>query len=229
MNKLIFVGGLQLSGKTNFAHNLASKDKDKYTHTEMDGLYDDLAQNRYFFMKLIKKYHRERYKEIKNFAKQFNITDRSDQLTFYANYMIKTGQLKKFDVLQGMTSYLYAGELIKKMDNNIVPILDGPIVNKSTRKSIYNCLTASMGNIDGVSKLIIYLDLGLDLSLERLKTTKRKKLASMSPPTEELIRKSYEYQELPEKDEMPNLDVLIIKNEEEIGSAIEQVANGSEK
>jgi hypothetical protein len=78
------------------------------------------------------------------------------------------------------------------------------------REHMHSC------ELDDVRKLLVYFDLGLDRSLQRfVKNPMRKKY---SITTEEMIIDAYSKQELPTDGEFPNMETLIVSNEDNLGS-----------
>jgi hypothetical protein len=224
MRSLIFVGGLQYSGKTTLCKTLNSSDS-KYKHLALDDSYEYIALHRDVFMNIIKKDNRDLFSKIKKLGKKCGIEGKADQMTLFANYMIKENRFDEFSELHRKCTLLYTGSLLSRIEDNEVPMIDGIMVNKVSRKTTYNSLKSSITkeNIDDSKKLIVYFNFGLKKSLERFKSANREEKKSMLC-NEDTITSTYTSQELPVPGELPNLnEVWIINNESDINESVKHI------
>jgi hypothetical protein len=227
MKNLIFVGGLQYSGKSSFCKKLEESDAKKYKHFELDSAYNHLVFHGDVFLDLIERYLPDTHIHIKELGKKRDIVG-PDQIALFANYMNSIGHFKEFDQLTGGCSVLYTGESITKTENEIA-LIEGVFANKSTRKLVYNLLGASMDecenkiDLNSVNKLFVYFNLGPELSLERFRANPSKIKESMIL-SEAMIKQTCTDQEIPTSSEFPNLEVLVIENLDAVESAIKHVS-----
>jgi len=218
MNNLVLVGGIQYSGKTRFCSDLT---KHGYEHHDLDAVGHYLENNREVFFRNIKKSNRAVYDVIRKLGRKHHIEDKGNQIVLFANEMINRGQGDAFFEIQQETGIFYVGKLIKQSQK--IPIIDGAFVNKVSREKVYGRLSSVLQPIydfQEMPKLFVHFNQGLDLSIERFKNSTRldKKRCS-----EDYIRSMYAMQEIPSEDELPNLEVLVIKKPEEVPEALEKV------
>ncbi len=228
MENLIFVGGLQYSGKSYFATSLETSHSSTYKHIGMDDLCEHLTQRREVFMGLIKRYDKNLHKQIDNLGRELKIKGDCNLLTLFANYMIEEGRFDEFENMQQLYVLLYASEIMKGLKKGITPIVDGAFINKFSRHVAYQTLKAAFGKkipLDELQKLFVYFNLGLGLSLERFKDNRREG-ASALRWNEALVRRTFKEQEIPKPNELPNLEVAVINNFDELGRMVNRLSYG---
>ena len=229
MESLIFVGGIQYSGKSYFARSLEASYPSRYKHIELDGLLEHLTQRREVFLGLIKRYDRDLYRQIEYAGRQLGIKGDYDLLTLFANYMIQEGRFSEFENIQQLYVLLYASVKIRGSKKGIIPIIDGAFTNNGSRSIVYQTLRAAFGEripLDKLQKLFVYFNLGLDLSLERFKQSRREEKKSLRW-SEDLVRRTYRGQEIPEPSELSNLEVIVINNLEELERITERLSRNA--
>jgi len=227
MKSLIFLGGLQYSGKSYFARNLESSYPSKYKHIEMDGLCEYLTKRREVFMGLIKGYDRSLYRQIKSFGRQFKIKGDYDLLTLFANYMVQEERFDEFGKIQQLYILLYASKKMVGLNEEVTPMIDGAFTNKLSRSIMYQTLQATFGkriSLDKLQKLFVYFNLGLNLSLERFRKYKREEIKSLKL-SEDLVERTFREQEIPTPYEFPNLEVIVINNSDELERTTNRLSN----
>jgi hypothetical protein len=227
MKNLIFVGGLQYSGKSSFCKRLEENDAKKYKHLELDSAYDHLVFHKDAFLNLIEKHFPDVHTFIKELGEAHNVSG-VDRIDLFVGYMKKQNQFKELSNFLGRCSVLYSGECIAKTEHEIA-LLDGSFVNTGSRVVVYSLLRDAMNkdkenkmDLDSVNKLFVYFNLGLKLSLERFRANPSKTKESMIL-SEEKIKQTYEAQELPTHSEFPNLEVLVLENPDAVEAAVEHV------
>ena len=227
MKGIIFVGGIQYSGKSSFCKKLESVDK-KFRHIAMDDAYWHLGHNREVFLNIIKKDNRDLFKKIMKLGKKCNVEGKENIMTLFANYMIHEDRYSEFQTLHKRCALLYTGSRISNLDD-VVPLMDGLMINHISRKFTYCALKDSLNykiDLDKLKKLIVFFDIGLEKSLLRYKSNTRQNNPHIEI-NEKIITETYHSQSLPSKDEFPNLDVLVINNEADIHSSIKYVLDSN--
>ena len=235
MKHLVFVSGLQYSGKTSFCNKLELINDKKYFHIELDKSFDYLTFHRDVFVNIIKDKDRELYNKIRKLAKKASaetdekVETKHDQITLFANYLFSQGKQREFQMLQSGCAIVYATRRIKSFNNGEVPLIDGVLINRFSRKVDYAALQESCNipNLDEIQKTIVHFNLGLEESLKRYGEGKRVEKKSMIC-TEDTIKRYYDSQEIPSNDEFPNLEVLLIKREKDIDPCMRRILSKTE-
>lgn len=229
MEEIIFVGGISYSGKSTFCRKIAEKNPD-CRYFELDAIFQMLADNRPYFLRLIGRHDPKLYKGITKKFKRAGISDPHDQLTLFANMMFELGKEQEFTDLQNMCELIHLADQLKKINSNESVLIDGSLINAYSRVTVYNQLKKSVGSsadLDRLKKMIIFMDFGLEKSIERYRANPRKPGALKW--SEEFITKMYHGQELPKPNEIPNCHVLIAKDEKALDEIIEVTYKGNQQ
>ncbi len=228
MENLIFVGGLQYSGKSYFARNLEKSRPSRYKYIGVDELCEQLTQRRDVFMGLIKRYDKDLHGQIENLGRQMNVRGDCNLLTLFANYMIEAGRFGEFEDMQQLYVLLHASEIMVGLKKGVTAVVDGAFTNKISRQVAYQTLRVAFGRkvpIDELRKLFIYFNLGLDLSLERFRKDGREGKSALRWD-EALVRRTFKEQEIPATNELPNLEVAVINNPDELEQIVNRLSLG---
>lgn len=212
MKNLIFVGGLQYSRKSTLCKDLARLGKGRYIHIDPDTNYDYVASHEDVLKRQIKRFSPMYSDEIDALSQDFTL----DRMKAVAE---AHGRLQDLDNVIDICATMRTADIISGIGANKSPIIESLFINRDCRSNVYNLLKeySSGISLDDTKKLLIYFDLGLQLSLQRFIKNPTRDKSSIT--TRKLIIDSYNMQELPTNDEFPNLETLIISSEDNIGSA----------
>ena len=232
MDRLIFVGGIPYSGKSHFGRRLQTDYFPKYQHLETDELVEQLIHRRQIFMGIVEQYYKKVYRQIRALGDANGITGDYDLATFFAAYMKQEGRFSEFSILLELCACRYGAEIILESDiklpnSGLVPVIDGSFTGRSSRSIMYQELKDTLGTrlpLDEMQKLFVYFDIGLEVSLERLKGGQRAEKKSLVGLTEGLVSQISAAQEIPTIDEFPNLEVAVIRNFDEIERTAQSLA-----
>jgi hypothetical protein len=223
MDKIILVGGLQYSGKSTLCERL-DRDPAGYKHVEFDRLFNEVAICGGPFFKYLRMHNEESYNLYKRVAIGCGLHDPTEQLQGIGQVMIKNGLVSDWlSLLHSVCAY-YTADLLMKSNGN-TPVLEGLFINRDERIASYNLLNECLDKMGKggdylkfVQKFMIYFNLGLDLSLQRLRENPQHKYEALMT-TEEVVRNTAARIEVPSKDELPNLEVVVVSSIGEIDEA----------
>lgn len=225
MEHLVLVGGLQHSGKSTFCKNLESAAVHTYRHFDPDDSYEYLTFHRGDMMQQLKRVDRELYDKIKVVGWKQGVTDEGEMFTEFARAMIDQKELEFMNNLTSMCSLLYTCDQLKAAPQGTVPLVDCPMPKKDSRGLMYQVMRKALKDntpLDDVKKMMVYFDLGLEYSLDRLRTSTRQEKKSMII-TEDTLRMTHQAQEIPTTGELPNLEVLLLRNQKDVDNALKTV------
>jgi adenylate kinase family enzyme len=225
MESLILVGGLQYSGKTTFCRQLEKQGNGKYLHIECDAVAKYTAEHKDVLMGLIRKYDERMYGVMKKFARQKGLDD-AQSIDLLLDIAIEEGKLQNFKNIHDTCGVIYIADRIGTLHNGIQPVIEGLMPTRESRRTVYEILKKNLADklqLDTIRKLFVYFNTRLETSLQRFSTHGGVKNDMIT--TANKIRETYYTQELPIHGELPNMDVLTITNEDQIGSAIAYIIN----
>jgi len=221
---MIFVGGLQYSGKSTFCRKI-SEYNPRIAYISFDDVFSRISTNGHEFISLLKDVNRDVYTNVKKLGKKCEIDDENIILGVYARLMQEAGKFKEFEKLTQDCALLKTKKMISSFDNSKIPVVDGLFINECTRKVFYGYLRNSLKNnlnLDEMKKILIYFDLGLDVSLERFNIADRPKDQAIIW-TEDMVKRAYQNQEIPTPTELPNLELMILKSQKDIDECFEHM------
>jgi len=226
MKKLVIVGGLQYGGKSGFCRDIEEKTKGKYRRFTLDDSYTFLnTKGRGTALKLIEKTNPELHAKIVEAGWKNAVWGDAERFTMYARSRIEAGKRHDLDMMMNFYSMVYTTNLMIEAGDEVIPILDGVFINKVSRDLTYQTLRNLLKdhiNLDDAKKVLVYLDMGLETSLLRYNLSGRP-TSQVMECTKDTIRTTHGIQELPEQDELPNLEVMILKTQEDIAATQERL------
>jgi len=220
MKKLVMVAGLQYSGKSTLCRRIA-KENSRYHNISLDEQYEKLAKDWGKVMDMTRELAPLTFTEMMRVSVEAGAISNHDKVSAYYHFMKAKGRGKEFHGVQTVLTVADTASYI--LNQNIeFPMIDAVMVNKLARKIFYGTFRGIVTGTDDVPKLLIHFDLGLDESLKRYKKDKKRK-NNVVHCDENMIRENHQKQQLPSKDEWPNLEVIVIKNMNQIHKAVEMV------
>lgn len=225
MKDLILIGGIPYSGKSYFCRKLVEKDPDRFIDLGLDKLYGELAADTNMFSHCygllpaeLKKYIKVdsktqfKFEELKKY-----ISDLTGDTAFWQLYM------------QQIVNVLLI-ERLSKAGKGVVPVIESLFHDRNVRSGLYlglKDLKEMMDkegheydvNLYPVNKTLVYFDTSLHICLERFEQAPEQEMSR------EAVEFAYSVQELPSIDEMPNLTIVLVRDE----NNIEKLVDGFQK
>ena len=215
MKGLIFVGGLQYSGKSHFCRDLAAKYPDRYAHLEADSILEKLHAEPSAFHDLMRRYDERFHYHLVQLAISNGLNDKGAQLAFFTQVANQHPKLREgYENIINECVIAYMAELLLAAMPGQIPLVDGLFTAKTTRKATYGLIANWVQgkiDLDSVNKMMLYFDLGLKISLERYRAQKRDSSKALQWD-ESLIRRTHANQEVPTENELPNCKIEIVRN-----------------
>lgn len=227
MKEMILIGGIPCSGKSFLTNRLIRNNPKTYVNLGIDIIYDYIeANSRKFFM----------YLNILNpdLIENLGINFKKDKIKklnakkkILKNYLNENGIGHYWEKLLQGSGNIYFAEKLLNLDNSNKAVVESLFLNRRDRTEGHLAFKEYMGivhslksqeifplekNLDNVKKTLIYLNLGLEVSLERFYNSQN--LSSML--SKELILHAYEHQEIPLSNELPNLEVVLLESQKQI-------------
>jgi hypothetical protein len=229
MQNLILVGGIAYCGKSTLCEKLHAKDKERFPHIEFDRLFDEISHDGEKFFKYLKIVKPMFHNAVKVQCAKDGILDPNQQLQLYSDLAVKLGILQQFGMMIEEVGVAYLADLLA--DSKESPVTEGLFVDKGGRQRMYQELKSRYTHfkeqdspeLDEVRKLLVFFNLGLRKSLKRLRKGRKKQFESITS-NERIIREQYQRQEPPEKDELPNLEVMIITDPTKVDQYVNDIA-----
>lgn len=222
MPKIIFVGGIENSGKSAFAAELEKSGI--YRHINPDRLFEYLAKNPGEFFSQLKERDPEFYKLVEKICSDAFIIDYKSMARYLQDYLASQNSEKVYlTKIDEIVSLMVLDEL-KNIKDDTIPIYDALLATKNDRKNTYSKFSSNLKksskpiigpiinrikrpiDFNEAEKIFIYFNPGLDICIERLEHTHKTK----PYVEEENIRDSYSQQEIPQNGELPNTNILVI-------------------
>lgn len=205
----MFIGGAPYQGKTKLVNELLRSKPEKYKNLSLDLLADELERDS---DKLLK-YCALMPAEMKA---AFQINEKYDVSHLRGNKLLWT-------IFMNAPMMLEVGDELRNAGPDTVPIVESLFYNRKARVGFYeSCkeyleILGSDLDLDEIPKTLIYFDLGLETSVKRQRedTVKKPRFS------ERELSMFYYFQELPGSNELPNLDVYVVKSEEDLQRALE--------
>ena len=194
-----------------------------YQYVGFDDCFDYLLlENIPLLMAKLNKCNKPLCDRIIKFGKKAGCRTKSDCFKMFYNAFVPTEHKQISENVIAPCVMLYAIDS-KVQDNGSLPVLDGVWADKGTRKHLRDFFLqyAPKLNFDSIRKLMIYLDLGLDVALERYRRNDRTLRHSIFLD-EEKIKYMHGLNQPPASDEMPNFEVLIINDEKKLDYALQR-------
>ena len=123
-------------------------------------------------------------------------------------------------VQQAVNAYLVSQ---LELAGSKVPIIESLLHDLERRSMFFECYTEMIDimhagiDLKAAKKTLVYLDLGIEVSLQRFRNgTSKKPLVN-----ERVILNTYQTQQIPTSREFPNLEVIVLRNEEQVREFIE--------
>jgi len=213
MEKLVFIGGPQYSGKTTFCKLLTSYNN-RYHHINFDFLADRLSSDSNLMMDMIKKHDTKLHDKL--------IEMEGSQGIFF-EYMLSDRSFLDYYLLRSVY------DTINSLKDDAIPLLDGVMTTKQARMWVYDSLRECLGKpaFEDIDKLFIYFNLPMEVSLERFENNHKNTPPIWLVEEEDMIKRTYSEQEIPTLHELPNLKILVINNLKDINSIIDNIVNNS--
>lgn len=222
MEKIIFVGGIQCSGKSYLIDRLIEKDSSKFSDFKVDDISNQMLDSATDFFKFLFMLNPENKDEYR-----INIYGKNESELIVERDLLKE---KLFDESESYNWKIMLGEsiytclavnLLNSYNEGVVSIVENLFYDYRSRRSNFFYIdnyvsridNSNEFNFDSIPKTLIYLDLGIELSLQRFKGCEK-------DFNVDLIVDTFEDQELPKSDEVPNLEVIILKTEGEVSDFI---------
>ena len=118
---------------------------------------------------------------------------------------------------------------LRNAGSNTIPIIESLFYNFEAKIGFYNACKDYLKilqetspsdlpeiNLDEIPKTLIYFDLGLETSLKRQRNDTKPHIS------EQKLKMFYPFQEIPINNELPNLEVYVIKSEDDLNRALKQ-------
>lgn len=243
MKGLIIVAGIPYSGKSTLCRELQKINPEKFPFIDADQLFDDLMDDPKMFFDFLLKAEPKLYWSTKEFYAKVGILDPRKQIDAMRVFGEQYGVSQYVKNMENYVVAACAFEKIANLPHESCPVIEGLHTTREARQGFYERMrlypaiaklgikegetdeTPTKGDIDSMRKFMVYFDLGARLSLKRLKRRKGKPKYKSLTTKKSNITKHYEMQELPLGDEIPNLEILVVKSQADIDYAIRTVSS----
>lgn len=229
------VGGVPYSGKTYFCQRFQERDPQLFPYLETDKLFEAACTDGEVFFRFLPFIARGINDIVQSAFQAQGIAAPEDQLREFDKHMIGTNQKVLLIALKMSVAYAYTAEELMRTDTEASPVFDHLFANIGLRRAFYGHLNrlhmmlsetngiAPLGvdignypfrddspyNLDRVRKVLVYLNPGLDICLQRRRDPATIR-SDADQITEQFIQQAYQAQELPYQGELANLEVFII-------------------
>ncbi len=215
MKDIILVGGMPYSGKSHLCKQIADKDP-RYVNLCFDTLCDEMNTDAEKFVNYTNMYNPKIISQVKT----DNGPDPKAVQDKIRNALNNSGQGEHWQLfLQGAAMACLTEKLMSIGDST--PVMESLYYNKEDRQSFYDSLKDHIAilnsqrekqlnpdDLDSVKKKLIFFDYDLDFVLDRYRND-----GSERPLVNEgAIRLIHDMQSIPSDDELPNLEVIIVKD-----------------
>lgn len=241
MSNMILLGGIENSGKSALAKELAKNDK--YVHINPDIIFEHLRNNPGDFFIQVEKKDPEFFKIIEEIASSTLCFNPNDIAGNVQDYLRSKGHNGLYTKIVETVSKSMTLENLKKVKANKIPIYDTLLLTKDNRNATYSRLTSLLKkssisyigpvinklkkpfDFDEANKLFIHFNPGLDVCIKRLENTQE----TQSYVVEENIRDSFKKQEIPRERELPNTKIIVIDKVYPVNELVKMVQKEIQK
>ena len=240
MKGLVIVAGIPYSGKTTFCKELQKSNPEKFHYIEGDKVFDELMQKPELFFEYLKRTDLGFYWTAKTQLAQMGFLKPKEQLSALVGLSDQFGAKEYLKNMQSYVALTYCFEEMAKLHPESCPIMEGLHTTRKSRQNLYERMklypafakmteksdkdTPTTGDLDDMRKFIVYFDLGVGISLRRLRKRKGKRKHKTMVTKPSSVTRHFEMQELPSGDEIPNLEILIVKSQAEVDFAVRTVS-----
>ena len=227
MKSLIMLGGIPYSGKSSLGERIRARWEGRCTYINFDRLFHETASRGEIFFKYLEGLNKQVHDSVVLGSLKNGVGEKDEMLKDFARAVISKEQgLETFQFLLQSVALVYLADRLRELDTGVV--VEGRFTNRKNRQGTYEQIKSNLArfsytpNLDEVQKVFLFINLGLNNSLERYKKGRTNSYASICTSEKE-IRGQYSVQSIPSSKELPNLDVIVISSAKEVNSAVEKV------
>jgi len=235
MKDLMLIGGLPYSGKTMLGKDLAQRQPEKYKYLGLDDYYKRAEEDGNRFFTYLKLACPQLVDSMGMGIALAAGADLNSAMQTLRTSLSTTGQKPFWEQLLKLSSMTCITDHVLQTPEGITPVVESLFFNKSNRAEFYESFKDYIEilnqalprrpqtmpeELDSARKRIVYLDFGIDVCLARYWADPEKEKKPMI--CEELIRHLHANQEVPSADEWPNLEVVVIKNDTDLGAFVKK-------
>ncbi|MBI2101322.1 hypothetical protein HYT53_01815 [Candidatus Woesearchaeota archaeon] len=224
MENLMLVGGIPYSGKSYLCDAIKQRNP-KYKILGIDSIHDKLEEEPEKFFESLQKF----YPAI---LQQFGISTPSagkrdlNKLKYAVITAVgKDGKTFWNQLFQQAVNSYIVSEL--SHIGGEIPVIESLLHDRVRRRMLFESLSEMaeiMGfnlGLDETKKMLVYLNLGLDVSLKRhSRNTQKREIVD-----ERVIHLIHRTQEIPKNEEFPNLEVVVLQNESEVSAFVNSLSS----
>ncbi len=224
MKDLVLVGGIPYSGKSYFCRKLVEGSEGRFVDLGLDTLYNKLRDDPATFRKCMRLLPPE-------FKESCWIRNDGIDIKDLAIVTMKLGGRQFFTLFMQQLENAYLIDEMSRVGGK-VPVTESLFYNREVRENFYEGMKELMEmmdetgtahyeiGLDSARKILVYFDVGVEACERRMMAAPR-----MGGEAEEemAIRAAHSRQEIPSPGELPNLEVIVVKDESEVDKALEQV------
>lgn len=224
MKEFVLVGGIQYSGKSYFCRELVEGSEGRFVDLGLDTLYNALRDDPATFRKCMRLLPPEIKEPCCIRSDDIDIND-------LARITISWGGEQLFVMFMQQLENAYIIDELSRAGGK-VPVTESLFYSREVRENFYEGMKELMEmmdkagtahyevDLDSARKILMYFDIGVEACERRMMAAPK---MGGGADEEMAIRAAHSRQEIPSPGELPNLEVIVVKNEGEVEKAAEQV------
>lgn len=223
MQELMLVGGIPYSGKSYLCDSLVERRPEKYTYLGLDNLHEKMDSDPLLFFRNLALFYPQIICKIgmdPNNLNRYNLQERKSFLK--GLFTAQFGEQSWILVVQQAVNAYAVSQL--KQSGSKVPIIESLLHDLEKRRMFFDSYGEMIDimragiDLNSAKKTLVYLDIGIEVSLQRLRSdTSKRPLVN-----ERVIRYAYENQKIPKSSEFSNLEVIVLKSEQQVKEFLER-------
>ncbi len=222
MQELMLVGGIPYSGKSYLCKSLVERNPNNCIYLGLDNLHEKMDADPMLFFRSLALFYPQIIRQIGMDPNSLSKSNLQERKVFLEELFTKhAGRQSWISVVQQAVNAYIVSQL--KLAGSKVPIIES-LLHDLERRSMFFESYADMidvmhAGIDLVAakKTLVYLDLGIEVSLQRFRDDPSKRPLV----NERVILYTYQTQQIPASHEFPNLEVIVLRNKEQVREFIE--------
>jgi len=224
MKDFVLLGGAQYSGKSYFCRELVEGSKGRFVDLGLDNLYNALRDDPAKFRECMGLLPPEIKEPCWIRSNDIDIKD-------LAIITMSLGGQQLFTMFMQQLENAYLIDELSKAGGK-VPVTESLFYNRETRENFYEGMKELVEmmeqagtahyelGLDSARKILVYFDIGAEACTRRMKAAPRR---GGEEDEEAAIMAVHSMQEIPTAGELPNLEVVVVKDESEVEKVLEQV------